>query len=164
MHFGKKGAIHVDWVISMGLFLIYLITLFILIKPGSYVEYKPENLFTIVESNFIREVSTNIKEVQIVVEKCVQDGQQTTKITIEDERNNYRFSELMGADGTLISDETRNVPGINFPGNGNKLTITCGDGAFAPISTRKIFLATAYPKEQINFYDIYMQDQHIHLL
>ena len=154
MILGKNGAIHVDWVISMGLFLIYIITLFILIKPGSYVEYKPENLFTILESNFIKDVSTNIKEVQIVIERCEKDGTQNTQITIEDENNKYRFSELMNADGSLISDENRNIPGIRFQGNGNKLTITCGDGAFSPITAKKIFLATAYPKEHLDFYDV----------
>ena len=30
----KKGSTHVDWAISMGIFLTYILTMFILIQPG----------------------------------------------------------------------------------------------------------------------------------
>ncbi|MFH0936058.1 MAG: hypothetical protein V1815_00065 [Candidatus Woesearchaeota archaeon] len=48
----KKGALHVDWVFSMGLFIVYLIILFLLIKPGIKPIHKAENLAYIVENNF----------------------------------------------------------------------------------------------------------------
>ena len=51
----KNGAIHVDWAISMGLFLLYTFLLFIMIKPGAEVEHKPDSLFTIMENNFFEE-------------------------------------------------------------------------------------------------------------
>src|SRR3989344_7529820 len=94
----RRGAIHVDWAMSMGLFLIYVVVLFILIKPGYYAEHKPENLFSILETNFIKNVSIKIKEVQIVIEKCNGD----TDITIEEKNNFYYFSDFKREDGNQI--------------------------------------------------------------
>ena len=140
---GKKGTIHVDWVISFGIFLVYIILLIILIRPGVYKEYNAENLFTIIESNFFKNISINIKEVQFIIEKC----NDKSKITLEDLNGNYYFSKLTKEDGSLV-----NSNGINI---GNKITVSCGFGQDEqpPISTKLILSAVSYPDKHLNFED-----------
>ncbi|MFH0752740.1 MAG: hypothetical protein V1914_04055 [archaeon] len=46
----KKGANHIDWAVSMGIFLVYILSMFILIQPGIQPFYSEDNLFQVVES------------------------------------------------------------------------------------------------------------------
>jgi len=39
----KKGT-HVDWVISMGIFTVYIFALFIFLRPGIKPVYRPVTL------------------------------------------------------------------------------------------------------------------------
>ena len=148
----KKGAIHVDWAISMGLFLLYVVLLFILIKPGAEVEHKPENLFTIIENNFFPETSIIIKEVNFIVDRCIGPGtppEKNAKITIDSSNNDYRFSELIDTKtGEVFTGSGTN--GVNV---GNRVSISCGkeSDSFREISTQTIFIATSFPKKHIDF-------------
>ena len=47
----KKGG-HVDWVISMGIFIVYIFALFILIRPGVRPIYRPVTLLNNLQENF----------------------------------------------------------------------------------------------------------------
>ncbi len=48
----KKGASsHVDWAISVGIFVIYILLLFIFLRPGTEPAYSQDKLLDIVESN-----------------------------------------------------------------------------------------------------------------
>ncbi|MBI2672618.1 hypothetical protein HYX16_06820 [Candidatus Woesearchaeota archaeon] len=146
----KKGAIHVDWAISMGLFLLYVVLLFILLKPGAEVEYKPENLFTIIENNFFPEINIVIKEVNLIVDKCKGPGtppQLSTKITLESTSNDYRFSEL------IDKTNNRDVSNDKGIGIGSKININCGkeENDFHDILSRTNFIATSYPEKHIDF-------------
>lgn len=51
----KKGSIHVDWVISMGIFLVYLIALLILIKPSYKPSYEEDVLTTMIKDEFLKQ-------------------------------------------------------------------------------------------------------------
>ena len=48
----KKGLHYVDWVISMGTFIIAIIAILIYLKPGVKPEYNRESLLSIIETNF----------------------------------------------------------------------------------------------------------------
>lgn len=140
----KKGAIHVDWAISMGLFLIYVVVLFILIKPGYYAEYKPENLFSIIEDNFLSNISTKIKEVQLIIEKC--SGKDTT-IKLEETNNNNYFSDkkFTKDDGNKLDS------GVII--RGNEIIIDCYTLQPPITGSRQAFIAISYPKEHYVFND-----------
>ena len=47
----KKGGGHVDWIISIGIFLIYLLSMFVLIKPGIIPTHDSDTLLDIIEEN-----------------------------------------------------------------------------------------------------------------
>lgn len=138
----KRGAIHVDWAISMGLFIVYVVVMFILIKPGYYVEHKPENLFTIIETNLNKEISTNIKEVQFIINKC--NG---FEVSLKDENNKYKFSKLFKEkpDGSL---EKPNDPNAGYKTSGDSIKINCLK-VQGGVSDHK-YVAISYPKNPYN--------------
>jgi len=45
----KKGASHVDWAISMGIFLVFIMLTFIFLRPGTEPVYKGDMLLKVVE-------------------------------------------------------------------------------------------------------------------
>ena len=51
----KRGAIHVDWVISMAIFFIYLIVLLVLIKPSYKPRFEGEVLTNMVKDEFLKQ-------------------------------------------------------------------------------------------------------------
>lgn len=63
----KKGNIHVDWAISMGIFLISLLALFLVFKPGIKAIYKEKVLLDIVDSNFKKEVIWTVKDTPLFI-------------------------------------------------------------------------------------------------
>ncbi len=134
----KKGSIHIDWVISMGLFLIYVVVLFILIKPGYYAEHNPESLFNIIETNFAKSININIKEVQFVVEEC-----KDSTIILSDINDKYSFSKLTQK-GVEVKEK-----GVNI---GSDLKITCNKNTNDPnyhiINKQEVFIATSYPRDK----------------
>lgn len=62
----KKGS-HVDWAISIGLFLVYIIGMFILLRPGVTPAHKPADLLQILEDKVREEIMWEVKEVPIVL-------------------------------------------------------------------------------------------------
>ncbi|MEK6937170.1 MAG: hypothetical protein AABW58_03815 [Nanoarchaeota archaeon] len=144
---GKRGGIHVDWAISMGLFLVYVILLFIVIKPGSYPIHKPESLFTIVENTFLSNTQINIKDVQFSVTHCIEGRE----VKLDDRNNNYKFSEIKKIDtstSTILTKEGEQATnGVNV---GGSATIYCTNaGGYTPWidDAPKKFLAISYQKE-----------------
>ena len=162
----KKGGIHVDWAISMGLFLVYVILLFIILKPGSYAIHKPESLFTIIENTFNNNTQISIREVLFSAGACHDDD----VIKLEENKRNYRFSEIKifksGTFTVLANDRGQNEVGISF--GGSDITINCGnaDDKYEKWSTNpngkpRLFLATAYPKDLRNYEDVDYSPQFI---
>jgi hypothetical protein len=45
----KRGASHVDWAISMGMFVIYILSMFIIVQPGVQKVFKEDNMMQIAE-------------------------------------------------------------------------------------------------------------------
>ncbi|MBI4447861.1 hypothetical protein HY643_02680, partial [Candidatus Woesearchaeota archaeon] len=49
----KKGDIHTDWIISMALFIVFIIIIFTLIKPGATKPGEHKALLTIIEQTIL---------------------------------------------------------------------------------------------------------------
>ncbi len=64
----KKGASHVDWAISLGIFLVYILTVIIFIKPGLAPSYKADELLDYVENSLIDEVRLDIEKTPLYIE------------------------------------------------------------------------------------------------
>lgn len=77
----KKGAGHIDWAISIGIFITYLLLLFVFVRPGQIEEYQGDILLSIVEQNFKNEftgVYWRLLEIPIFVNTTYIIGTQDT--------------------------------------------------------------------------------------
>lgn len=45
----KRGASHADWAVSMGIFIVYILSMFIIVQPGAQKVFREDNLIKIVE-------------------------------------------------------------------------------------------------------------------
>ncbi|MEK6934827.1 MAG: hypothetical protein AABW46_03035 [Nanoarchaeota archaeon] len=66
----RKGSEHVDWMLSMGIFLIAIITIFLLLKPGVQKEYKEVVLLDILEERFTDDFYWHVKRVPLFIDLC----------------------------------------------------------------------------------------------
>ena len=63
----KKASTNVDWVISLGIFLTYILFLFIFLKPGIQQEYNEESLFDVLEQNIYSEANYTVKKIPLYI-------------------------------------------------------------------------------------------------
>jgi len=63
----KRGDSQIDWIISLGIFLLYIAWFFIFIRPYSTQEQIP-NLVDIVKQNFDREAYWSVEKLPIIVD------------------------------------------------------------------------------------------------
>lgn len=63
----KRGLTHIEWAISMGIFLIALIFFFILLRPGAKPAYEQEALMDIVEKNFNENFVWQVKKTPVFI-------------------------------------------------------------------------------------------------
>lgn len=78
----KKAATHIEWVISMGIFLIFIISLFIVLKPGYKQPFAGDTLLNILEDNFNEEVYWTIKTTPLIIGGCADSQTKTVIIEI----------------------------------------------------------------------------------
>lgn len=68
MVFNKRGiGGEIDWILGMGLFLITLVFIFILFKPGVTPVYDSETLLTILQDGFQKDIFWNITTTPVFV-------------------------------------------------------------------------------------------------
>lgn len=53
----KRGSTDIDWVIAIVLFIIFLLSIFVFLKPGIVQPHKPESLLDIVENKLRNDTS-----------------------------------------------------------------------------------------------------------
>jgi hypothetical protein len=58
----KKGSIHIDWVVSIGIFLTYIILLLTFIKPSYEPAFEGDVLTNLVVDKFYEEVGWEVKK------------------------------------------------------------------------------------------------------
>jgi len=64
----KKGLTHIDWAMSIGLFILYLVIIFILFKPGIKEEYTSDFLSSIVQQGITDDSYLKIEKTPIFIE------------------------------------------------------------------------------------------------
>ncbi|RME55003.1 hypothetical protein D6777_02005 [Candidatus Woesearchaeota archaeon] len=64
----KRGATHVDWAVSMGMFVIYVMSMFIFMQPGAQKVFREDNLINIVENGLLKG-NDKISATNFVLEK-----------------------------------------------------------------------------------------------
>lgn len=114
----KKGG-HVDWAISIGIFLVYLIGMFILLRPGITPVYKPDSLLKIIEDQFMNNITWEVKEIPIILDRdcggsslwdeCAEGNVERPRIFIDVEEGWNLGSEIepkdkAKLDGSVLTD------------------------------------------------------------
>jgi hypothetical protein len=84
----KKGLSYVDWSISAGLFIIFIITIFVLVAPAFRQDYSSEYLNSIVQTGLEENISIELKKIPAFL----------------------RLDDTAGASGTYTFTFTGNLP------------------------------------------------------
>ncbi|MEA3378191.1 MAG: hypothetical protein U9Q69_00985 [Nanoarchaeota archaeon] len=64
----KKGATHVDWAVSMGIFVVYILSMFIFVQPGVQKVFREDNLINIIETNIKQDIQVEHEKTPLIVE------------------------------------------------------------------------------------------------
>lgn len=94
----KKGAgIHVDWAISMGLFVISLITLILLLKPGVKPLFDTQTLLNLVEERFNNQTTWHVRMTPLHVNKldcesCKKEGEPSPEMQVNIKKSLWGYS------------------------------------------------------------------------
>ncbi len=84
----KRGLTYIDWVISMGTFIIMVLAIFVFFKPGAQPIYDHESLLDIVETHFFQDYKQTIVDIPVFVKRlqtgscAVGSGSVTIKVDI----------------------------------------------------------------------------------
>jgi hypothetical protein len=62
-----KGASQVDWAISMGIFLIYVLGLLVFLRPGIQPVLENNLLVSIIQDNLEEEVNVKLKRTPLFI-------------------------------------------------------------------------------------------------
>lgn len=64
----KKGLSYIDWIISLGLFLVTVLMIFAFLRPGIVPSFESKDLINIVEKNFLNENSWDLISIPIAIQ------------------------------------------------------------------------------------------------
>lgn len=102
----KKGATHADWAISLGLFLVYILTMFMILQPGVQPVYVEEQLLDVVKVGLDEKASFVLAKTPLIID--------TSKGVFEGE-------------GDYTIEVTGTLP---FENGGNKAAVFTEDGEY----------------------------------
>jgi len=81
----KQGATHADWAISLGLFLIYILTMFMILQPGIQPVYKETQLLDNMESTITERAPFILTKTPLVIKTQELDSSGIYQIRITSE-------------------------------------------------------------------------------
>ena len=124
----KKGVIHADWAISMGIFIIYVSFLIIFIIPSLLkTQFDPSTLLNSFEENFLKPIEWTVVKVPLTIEKFMDKpagaggASLATRVILtlelKDQGEDYRFTEVNPDTDTHLQtlDETDQPIGLGTP-------------------------------------------------
>ena len=77
----KKGSSHVDWAISLALFLLYLAWFFILIRPA-YIGQGEDVSLSSIENRFLDQTSWTVQKIPLFVSSNNDDPAAPVMVTL----------------------------------------------------------------------------------
>ena len=109
-----KGASHIDWAISMGIFIIYILSLLIFVQPGLEETSDRTILLTILENGFKSYTYHDLEKTPLFINTSSSDGNYKFQIIFN---NNFPFTGNE-EDFTLTDKDNSQVP-FDLALNGN---------------------------------------------
>ena len=102
----RKGNVHIDWAISLGVFLIAIIALLVFLNPWIKPFHQENVLLDLVERRFLENTSWTVKKLPVFVEMLSNsndDKDPFVQIAMQDwEFSDYEVTNLAGGQGDLI--------------------------------------------------------------
>lgn len=68
VNINKKGASHADWAISLGIFLLYILSMLMIIQPGVQPIYKEDRLLKIAKDNYMAMTEYRFYKTPVVID------------------------------------------------------------------------------------------------
>ena len=106
----KKGAEHVDWAISIGIFLLFLLSILVYIKPVYKPTYEAETLGEMIKDSFLAENNATIYKLPLIVSGCTIKLCDYTQFQI----NNLKNNVLITSNEVIIYNYKRSGSSISF--------------------------------------------------
>jgi len=121
----KKGASHVDWAISMGIFLIYVLLMFVFLKPATEPAYSETSMLDMVYSGLKNDTTATIQKKYLII---TPQGSEFDESNPED-KNTYYYMRIRNPVGidveewktldnanhlTLVNESLKDVRGQNL--------------------------------------------------
>lgn len=100
----KNGFVHIDWVISFGIFVVFLLLLFIWYGPSLTETYDNEYLKAIARQGFERETYVKVIECPIYVEARTTPEDQVFSVKLPSNKNLGETSRL-----SLLDNNSRQI-------------------------------------------------------
>lgn len=117
----KKGAgIHVDWAISMGIFIISIITLILLLRPGVKPLFDTKTLLNLVEDKFNNETIWRVKMIPLHVMKLdsqYKEDAPPPKLSVNVRGGSWGFTKVVDPNSKgkiLLASFAYGIAGRNF--------------------------------------------------
>ena len=147
----KKGATHTDWMISAGIFIIYVVALFVILKPGVIPIHKQDNLLQFLEQKVEEKTSTIIKELPFKITKCSgQSQREKTTLTIKDETRKWSATKVTIEDRVENAVKAGEIQ-LDCTGQREEYTNKQGIGTFSSkqLAESPNFISTCSPSEEL---------------
>ncbi len=132
----KKGATHADWAISLGIFLVYILSMFMILQPGSQPIYKDEQMMGIVKSGLIADTRFVLTKTPMVIIPVPANFSGAAGYTVE--ITGTFPLEKGGTKAALFSEAGEYMPNakIDLEANPKKITFN----ALMPAETKKFWI------------------------
>jgi len=121
----KKGlGTAVDWIVAVGIFLVYFGLVFVFFKPGVQDVFDSDTLLTLVEDNFMNETEWTMTKTPIFIEKVGEGLGASEEVWLKGLKDytgdvtnsNSKFFEV----ADVLSGETEEGEGIEKLNNAGK--------------------------------------------
>ena len=89
----KKGSTQVDWVISLGIFLLYIAWFFVFITPQFQVEESPEQLLDLAVENILEEIIWKVERRPLFLFSNVTEDNEGIIVDFPFSMQNFAFSD-----------------------------------------------------------------------
>lgn len=138
----KRGSTHADWVVSLGIFLVYTLSLFLLIQPGVEPIFKNENLIKIVENSFVDNTRLVIEKTPIIFTPTTQMEIDPDELYSAEIYLNIPIVAAVGFDETdfSIRDSANNPLNFEMDISGNTITLIRVQAVFSATDTTTLYL------------------------
>ena|SRR3989338_73902 len=153
----KRGSTHADWAISLGIFLVYTLSLFLLIQPGVEPVFRNENLVKIVEDSFVGDTRLVIEKTPIIFTpiEIIPENPEQNNFAAEIAEN-IPINTAVGFDITDFSIRDSNNIALPFEMDiqGNTITRIRVQANFSSTETTNLYLlySPRAPGQQIDIY------------